>query len=153
MYKPLYLLMFLFGFAFSANAACPNQSTDASILLQKTAGVVTFADQADKNCLVLNDSPQRAVFWVFQGMKQDCMPPNSGECRIVLQKVDNETKDKVSCHPKDNDFVCMLNVHRLNRGCNMADPGSANCSLTYLVYYKGQQVDPTIIINPRPSVD
>lgn len=153
MHKPLYLLMFLFGFAFSASAACPNQSTDASILLQKAAGVVSFADEADKNCPVLNDSPQRAVIWVFQDMRQDCMPAGSGKCRIELQQVDSASRGKVNCHPDGNDFVCMLNVHRLKSGCDRADPGSASCALTYLVFYHDQQVDPTIIINPRPSVD
>lgn len=153
MHKPLYLLMFLFGFALNANAACPNQSNDPSILLQNNAGVVTFADQADKDCQVLNDSPQRAVFWVFQGMKQDCMPAGSGKCRIELQQVDSNTQSKVNCHPNGNDFVCMLNVHRLKSGCDRADPGSANCSISYLVFYQNQKVDPTIIINPRPSVD
>lgn len=153
MYKPLYLLMFLFGFAFSANAACPNQSTDARILLQKESGVVRFADEADKNCPVLNDSTERSVFWVFQGMKQDCMPAGSGKCRIELQQVDSATKGKVNCHPDGQDFVCKLNVHRLRSGCEKADPQSADCSITYLVFYRNQEVDPTIIINPRPSVD
>ncbi len=137
----------------AAIAACPDQSSDPTILLQKQGGTVVFADETDKTCPVRNDANPRFVIWRFQGMKQDCMPPGSGICRIELQQVDAATQGKVSCTPAGQDFQCKLNVHRLKSGCDLADPASASCSLSYLVFYRDQVVDPTIIINPRPSVD
>lgn len=134
-------------------AACLDQDRDQTIVLKKNGNTVVFADESQKSCPIRHGTKDRFVIWRFQNMKQDCMNSGPGKCRIDLQNVDTDSKLKVQCRPDQQDFICQLNVRRLKTACHTADPHSTDCTLTYMVYYDGIEVDPTIIINPRPSID
>lgn len=67
-----------------------------------------------------------------------------------------QTKIKCKADHSNAPFKCRLNLNKLKNHCDKVDTdgiGSPMCLLDYTIRIDGKEIDPTILITPRPSAN
>jgi len=104
-----------------------------------------------ENCEVKNDNANSVIHWTFHDL--NCGP---GQCLIKPEVNDPTLYEKaLKCDQwSKNNRKCSLNVKKLKSLCDVVDTKNTDfCSFNYMIIVHGKEIDPTIIIRPRPSLD
>lgn len=154
----------LFHFSFSisvlvishfVNAACDQKRPVQQIDIRQIDGQIVVENKAQaERCEVSNndadDEVQAArVVWLFHQL--NCQP---GECLVELAGKPNLSDKALKCDlGPPNKQKCRLKVNRLKRYCDRHDPATAEfCQFDYVIKVRGTEIDPSIIIKPRPAL-
>ncbi len=136
-------------------AACEHKRPVQQIDIRQIDGqiVVENKEQAER-CEVSNneadDEIQAArVVWLFHQI--NCQP---GECLVELAGKPNLSEKALKCDlGTPNRQKCRLKANRLKRYCDRHDPSNPDyCQFNYVIIVRGTQIDPSIIIKPRPAL-
>lgn len=136
-------------------AACEQKRPVQQIDIRQIDGKIVVENKAQSSrCEVsnnqLDDEVQASrVVWVFHDL--NC---KAGECLVELAGKPNLSAKALKCDiGSPNKQKCRLKVNRLKRYCDRQHPGNTeSCEFDYLIKVRGIEVDPSIIIKPRPTL-
>lgn len=140
--------------AFHSQAACdqmrPVQFID---IVQEDGKAVISNKPQSTRCEVDNSAQQSQVRlkWVFQQL--NCQP---GECLIELSGGHATLPPgTLQCDMGNaNNRQCQLNIRKLQRYCDTHDTANTDhCEIRYDIKVRGEPIDPSIIIKPRPTAE
>ena len=138
-----------------AEAACDQKRPVQQIDIRQIDGKIVVENKAQSSrCEVsnnqLDDEVQASrVVWMFHDL--NCKP---GECLVELAGKPRLSDKALKCDiGSPNKQKCRLKVNRLKRYCDRQHPGNTeSCEFDYLIKVRGIEVDPSIIIKPRPTL-
>jgi len=139
-----------------STAACLQPGPHQQIVISQVNGNIAVEDKANsENCVVsnnlLDDEHQGSqVLWIFKGL--DCA---RGDCVIELIGAPAPDERILKCNiGSPNNSQCKLKVNKLKRLCDTADDSnSEQCTIQYMIKVRGSEIDPSIIIKPRPTTE
>ncbi len=147
------ILGFALLLSFSVFADCSTIKNHQNIVISKVAGTVQVVDkQKSETCIVTNDLSQKdplkksTLTWTFKGL--NCLP---GQCFIRFHGEQPGAMALRCGYGSPNNSQCKVRVNNLTKQC--ASDQGPNCTLSYDIVVRGQVIDPTIIIKPRPFSD
>lgn len=136
------------------HAACDQKRPVQQIDIRQIDGkIVVENKEQSRQCEVsnneLDDEVQAArVVWTFHQL--NCQP---GQCLVELAGKPRLSDKALKCDLGTADKQkCRLKVNRLKRYCDKQDPNtSGQCQFDYVITVRGVEIDPSIIIKPRPT--
>lgn len=137
-------------------AACLHPSPQQQIVISQVNGVIAVQDKANnEECQVsnnmLDDEHQGSqLVWIFKDLA--C---GDSECMVELIGSPQMDEKTLKCGiGGPNNSQCRLKVNRLKRLCDAVDGQSPDqCTVNYLIKVRGANIDPSIIIKPRPATE
>jgi len=101
-------------------------------------------------CEVKNDHANSVIHWTFHDL--NCGP---GQCLIKPDGDPTLYEKALKCDQgSENNRKCSLNVKKLKSYCDRVDGNNFDaCSFNYMIIVHGKEIDPTLIIRPRPLSD
>lgn len=106
-------------------------------------------------CNVANNGGNGEMVWQFDPRITLCKT-QEGSCQVLLNDASATAQKNVICgqDPTDQFYKCTLKVNKLKDHCDAVDgddPNDTLCLLDYTIFIGQQEIDPTILITPRPS--
>lgn len=154
----LYRIIFLAACCWShyCLAGCQHPSPQQSIVITQSDGNVTVSDKANsETCHVANngsndDNQGSQLVWSFEGLA--CA---KGDCVVEIAGAPNLDERILKCDQGGpNNSKCRLKVNMLKGVCDVVDGGnSEQCTIHYVIKVRGTEIDPSIIIKPRPTTE
>lgn len=155
MHTLLRLFVFCCGLITCYSQAACEQSRPVQFIdiAEENEKIVIINKEQSKRCEIDNTNPQQTVQlkWVFQQL--NCQP---GECLIELAGGNaNLPAGALECDiGNPNNRRCHLNIKKLQKYCDKNDTvNTDHCEITYDIKVRGEIIDPTIIIKPRPAAE
>lgn len=143
--------------SWGAFAKCDKHRESQTIEISRSGDTIVVENkELSKKCTVKNnkrhdENTGSQVIWLFRGIP--CPP---GHCRVELDGNPALEKEVFRCDIGDeHKRRCRLKVNRLKAYCRNADPGDnkESCEFRYRIWVGNQEIDPTIIIRPRPMAE
>lgn len=134
-------------------AKCDQERNQQKIIIKKINGKIEVENKTQSTrCRIKNnnsndESNGSHVVWVFQDL--NCQP---GECEVELDGQPCLSFKVLNCDlGNPNNSRCRLKVNKLKQYCDKQNPSNpTECEFNYLIKVRGEIIDPTIIIRPRP---
>lgn len=137
-------------------AACATSKHMQQIDIREINGKIQILNKdTTEKCQVLNNLSSdpdvgSSVKWVFHNL--NCAP---GECTVELDEKPKLSSKMFTCDLGTSDHrVCRLVVNALGRYCSKASRKHGDaCEFNYVIKVRGEEVDPIIVVKPRPFGD
>ncbi len=143
--------------SWSAFAKCDKNRESQTIEISRSGGTIVVENKdLSKKCTVKNnkrhdENTGSQLIWLFRDI-----PCPEGHCRVELDGNPVLEKDIFRCDMGDDEKRrCRLKVNKLKAYCRTVDPGDnkESCTFNYRILVGEQEIDPTIIIRPRPMAE
>ena len=158
--KKRLMLLLLSGtllFSWGALAKCDSPRPHQTITISRSGDTIQVQNKdLSTECVIENngrhdENSGSRIDWEFQDI-----PCPRGHCRIELDGNPSLPPDVFKCDiGNQQNSRCRLKVNKLKRYCSQIDPGDnkESCEFNYRIWVGHQEIDPTIIIRPRPMVE
>ncbi len=158
--KKIPLLLLLSGVllcSWAAVAKCDKERESQTIEISRNGSVIAVENKEfSQKCVVKNNKKHdentgSQLVWLFRDIP--CPP---GHCRVELDGNPELTKEVFKCDiGNEQKSRCRLKVNKLKKLCRNLDPGDNkdSCEFNYRIWVGDQEIDPTIIIRPRPMAE
>lgn len=106
-----------------------------------------------KHCFVDNSAKDGTIIWKFKKEITECKSTPSS-CTVTINNYTGGPPP-VSCYfDKNDNYNCKSNLNSLKQHCDKEDDdgiGTDVCIIDYTIKIAGKEIDPTLLIKPRPT--
>lgn len=143
--------------SWGAVAKCDKDRESQTIEISRSSGAIVVENkELSKKCVVKNnkrhdENTGSQLVWLFRDI-----PCPQGHCRVELDGNPELSKEVFKCDiGTEQKSRCRLKVNKLKKYCRNIDPGDnkESCEFHYRIWVGDQEIDPTIIIRPRPMAE
>lgn len=151
------LLSALLLCSWGAVAKCDKDRESQTIEISRSGDTIVVENkELSEKCVVKNnrrhdEDTGSQVIWLFRDI-----PCPEGHCRVELDGNPVLDKKVFRCDMGDEEKRrCRLKVNKLKAYCRKVDAGDdkESCKFNYRIWVGDQEIDPTIIIRPRPMAE
>ncbi len=143
--------------SWGAIAKCDKDRESQTIEISRSGDTIVVENkELSQKCVVKNnkrhdENTGSQLVWLFRDIP--CPP---GHCRVELDGDPELGKEVFKCDiGNEQKSRCRLKVNKLKKLCRSIDPGDNkdSCEFNYRIWVGDQEIDPTIIIRPRPMAE